>query len=183
MMLAVLAADWGLLLTRAALALVLGVLLLVWREPGPDDFVLVFGLYTLADGLAAGIVAFGARGTDGAGSLFAEAAVRAGSGVLALAAPGLVLPALPILVGLWAALSGLAQISVAAALRRELAGHWPIPVAAAFSLGFAIVCIVGQHAPLQLLAWEVAVYALLFFAVLMAFAHRMWQLACEMAKA
>ena len=29
----------------------------------------------------------------------------------------------------------------------------------------------------------VAVYALLFFAVLTAFAHRMWQLACEMAKA
>ena len=182
-MLAVLAADWGLLLTRAALALVLGVVLLLWRGPGADDFVLMFGLYTLADGLAAGIVAFGTKGTDGAGSLFAEAAVRAGSGLLALAVPGLVLPALSISLGVWAALSGFAQISVAAALRKELAGHWPIPVAAALSLGFAIICIVGQPAPLQLLVWGVAVYALLFFAVFTAFAHRMWQLACEMAKA
>ena len=182
-MLAVLAADWGLLLTRAALALVLGVVLLLWREPGADDFVLVFGLYTLADGLAAGIVAFGAKGTDGAGSLFAEAAVRAGSGLVALAVPGLVLPALSISLGMWAALSGVAQIAVAAALRRELAGQWPIPVAAALSSGFAIICIAGQPAPLQLLVWGVALYALLFFAVLTAFAHRMWQLAGEMTKA
>jgi hypothetical protein len=97
--------------------------------------------------------------------------------------PGLVLPALSISLGVWAALSGLAQIAIAAALRRELAGHWPIPVAAALSLGFAIICIVGQPAPLQRLVWGLAVYALLFFAVMTAFANRMWQLAREMAKA
>ncbi len=182
-MLAVFAAGWGLLLTRAALALVLGVLLLLWREPGADYFVLMLGLYSLADGLAAGIVAFGARGTDGAGSLFAEAAVRAGSGVVALVVPGRVLPALSISLGVWAALSGLAQIAVAAALRRELSGHWPVPVAAALSLGFAAICIAAHPASLQLLVWSATVYALLFFAVLAAFAHRMWQFALEMAKA
>jgi uncharacterized membrane protein HdeD (DUF308 family) len=182
-MLAVLATDWGLLLTRAAVALVLGVVLLLWREPGADDFVFMCGLYTLADGLAAGIVAFGAKRTDGAGGLFAEAAVRAGSGLVALAAPGLVLPALSISLGVWAAASGLAQIAVAAALRRELAGQWPIPVAAALSVAFAIICIAGPPAPLQRLVWGMAVYALLSFAALTAFAHRMWQLAGEMAKA
>jgi uncharacterized membrane protein HdeD (DUF308 family) len=182
-MLAVLAADWWLLLTRAALALILGVVLLLWREPGVDHFVLMVGLYTLADGLAAGTIAFGAKGTDGAGSLFAEAAVRAGSGVVALAVPLLVVPALSISLTVWAALSGLAQIAVAAALRRELAGHWPVPVAAALSLGLVPICIVGQRAPLQLLVWAVAVYALLLSVVLTAFAHRMWQLGREMAKA
>ena len=181
-MLAVLAADWGLLLTRASLALVLGVVLLLWREPGPDAFVLMVGLYSLADGVAAGIVAFGAKGTGGAGSLFAEAAVRVGSGLVAVAVPGLVLPALSIAVGVWAALSGLAQIAVAGALRRELSGQWPLPVAAALSLGFAAFWIAGRPAPQQLV-WGMAVYALLLFAVLTAFAHRMWQLAREMAKA
>lgn len=182
-MLAVLAADWGLLLTRAGLALVVGVGLLLWREPDAENFVLMFGLYTLADGLAAGIIAFGAKGTDGAASVFAEAAVRMGSGLVALAIPGLVLPSLPISLAVWAALSGLAEIAIAAALRKELAGHWPIPAIAALSLGFAVMCIVGQSAPLQRLVWGVAVYALLFFAVLTAFANRMWQLAREMAKA
>jgi uncharacterized membrane protein HdeD (DUF308 family) len=182
-MLAVLAADWGLLLTRAALALVLGVILLLWREPGADRFVVIVGLYSLADGLAAGIVAFRAKGTDGAGSLFAEAAVRAGSGLVAVAVPAVVLPALWLALGVWAVLSGCAQIAVAAALRKELAGHWPIPATAALSVGLAIVCVVGQSAPLQLLVWEVAAYGLLLFAVQTAFAHRMWQLAFEMAKA
>jgi uncharacterized membrane protein HdeD (DUF308 family) len=182
-MLTVLAADWGLLLTRAALALVLGVVLLIWRDPGVHNFVFAIGIYTLADGVTAGVIAAAAKGRDGAGSLFAEAAVRAGCGVVALAVPQLVLPALAIALGVWAALSGLAQIGVAAALRRELAGHWPLPAAAVLSFGFAVLCLVGQPAPVQRLVWGVAVYALLFFAVLTAFAHRMWQLAREMARA
>ena len=96
--------------------------------------------------------------------------------------PDVLSSALPLTLGLWAGLSGLAHIGEAAALRRELTGQWPLPVAAALSLVMAIWC-VWQGADLAILVRTLAAYVLLFFAVLMAFAHRMWQLAREMRKA
>ena len=181
-MLAVLAARWGLLLTRAALALVFGLILVPWPEPTASGFVLAFGLYTLADGAVAAIVAFGMGAEERPASWFVEAVVRVGAGLLALAMPDVLSSALPLSLALWAGLSGLAHIGEAAALRRELTGQWPLPVASALSLTMATWC-VWQGADLPTLARAMAVYLLLFFGVLMAFAHRMWQLAREMRKA
>jgi len=182
-MLDMLAGRWGLVLVRAALALIAGVLLLAWRDPGPDTFLRVFGIYALADGLAAGMLAVGARRASDASSLLLEAAIRSGGGLIAVAAPGLVAPSLSTWLGVWAGLSGLAQAAVAVSLRHEIAGDWPMPVAALLSLALATVCLGGWAADLPLLVWTVAGYCVLSFAVLMAFAYRMWQLACEMGKA
>jgi uncharacterized membrane protein HdeD (DUF308 family) len=181
-MLAVLAADWGLLLTRALIAVLLGIVALVWPELTLITFVVLFGVYTLLDGIAALTIAAGARGLPGFGSALFEGLVRLGAGLIALAIPGHVALVSPAFLAAWSGLSGVGQIAVAIVLRKELTGEWPLPLAGALSLLVAVFLAASPGAGLPVLVWSIGPYSILFGFALMVLTYRMWQLAQEMTK-
>jgi uncharacterized membrane protein HdeD (DUF308 family) len=90
---------------------------------------------------------------------------------------------LPALFAVWAALSGIGQFAAASALRRELTGEWPLPVAGALSLIAAGLLALGGRSPLRDVVWILGPYIIAFGCVVMVFAIRLWQLAREMARA
>ena len=175
-MLAVMAADWRELVYRASIALLFGMTVLI---VAPSRFVLLFILYTVADGIAALVLAFHVRGQIGFGSALLEGLVRFGAAFAMLAMARWPPVALAKVLAAWAGLSGIGQIGEAMALRGEMAGEWPLPIAGALSVLAAAVLLTIRHVDMAMLAWVVGIYALLWGVTLMVFAFRFRLLAIE----
>jgi uncharacterized membrane protein HdeD (DUF308 family) len=79
----------------------------------------------------------------------------------------------------WAIASGVAAIAGAVALRRDLVGEWPLPLAGSVSLLAGAMLITGPRPPE--LQWVMGPYALIFAWTLLALALRLRQLAYEIA--
>jgi uncharacterized membrane protein HdeD (DUF308 family) len=175
-MLAVLAADWRELIYRASIALLFGVAVLV---VAPSRFVLLFVFYTLGDGIAALVLAVHVRGHMGFGSALLEGLVRSAAAFALLAIARWPPVALARLLAAWAGLSGVGQLGQAMALRGEMAGEWPLPIAGALSIVVAAILLTIPHADMAMLAWVTGIYALLWGVTLMIFAFRFRLLAIE----
>jgi len=175
-MLAVMAADWRELVCRASIALLFGMTVLIVV---PSHFVLLFILYTFADGIAALVLAFHVRGQIGFGSALLEGLVRFAAAFAIFATARWPPVALAKVLAAWAGLSGIGQIGEAMALRGEMAGEWPLPIAGALSIVVAAVLLTIRHVDMATLAWVSGIYALLWGVTLMVFAFRFRLLAIE----
>jgi uncharacterized membrane protein HdeD (DUF308 family) len=181
-MLAELAGDWGLLLFRAAWAVLFGLLTLAWTDLSPTGLAILFAAYTSVDGIATSIIAIGTRGAPGFAWLLFEGLVRAGIGIVVFVMPAVMSRHLPALFAAWAALSGIGQFAAASALRRELTGEWPLPVAGALSLIAAGLLTLGIRSSQRDAVWILGPYSIAFGCVVMTFAIRLWRLGREMAR-
>jgi len=182
-MLAVLAGLWGLLLLRALTATLFGILALLWPGLTLTALIILFGAYALVDGTAALILAIGARGLPGFGSLLFEGLVGIAAGVLTFLYPGLTAIALLVVIAAWAILTGMGAIATATALRKELTGEWPLPFVGALSILLGLLLILRPGEGALALVWMIALYALVTGVTQMVLALRMRQLAQEMASA
>lgn len=179
-MLEALARNWLWLMCRAILAVSYGIVAFAWPHMTLVDFVFLFGLYAIFDGMVDLAIAIDAKAVQGFGTLLFEALVRIGGGLIALGEPGVIV-AFPRFLALWVMLSGVAEAAVAIVLRRELVGEWPLPFAAAISVIIALLLLLTPiTVGVPALRWLVAPYAMLFGVMLLAFARRLRQLAQEM---
>jgi uncharacterized membrane protein HdeD (DUF308 family) len=112
-MLGALAVNWAFLALRAAMALVFGVVVLVWPGLRSPQLVWIFSVYVLADGALALIVALDVKGVSGFGALLLESLVRIGVGLFVFASPPFAALAVVDVVAAWAFLSGIAALAVA----------------------------------------------------------------------
>jgi uncharacterized membrane protein HdeD (DUF308 family) len=174
----VLAVNWVFLLLRAIVAVLFGVAVLICPVPPSLAPVMLFAAYAAVDGVLALILALSVKGVPGFGSLLLEALVRLGIAIFAFASPARAALALDEVFAAWAFLSGLVAITVAVALRRDLSGEWPLPLAGAISV-LCGVLLVTVGAPE--LRWVAGPFALLFALTLVALALRFRQLAEEVA--
>jgi uncharacterized membrane protein HdeD (DUF308 family) len=179
-MLAVLAADWSLLLFRASIALLFGIAALVWPELTVS---VLFALYTLLDGIVVLIVAFHVKGLPGFGSFLLEGLVRFAAAFVVLAISDRSPMALAGFVAAWTGLSGIGQIAAAVILRKEMTGEWPLPAAGTLSLATAVLLLAIRDVGPRTLSWAVGPYSVLFGLALMVLAVRLRHLSLEMAKA
>jgi len=158
-MLAALAVSWPFLVLRASITAIFGTVVLVWPGLTPWQLVL-FGAYVAVDGVLALIVAFNVKGLPGFGNLLFEALVRLGVAMCAFVAPGRTALSLDAVFAAWAIASSVAAIAVAVALRRDLVGEWPLPLAGSVSLLAGTMLITGPRSPE--LQWVMGPYALIF---------------------
>jgi uncharacterized membrane protein HdeD (DUF308 family) len=182
-MLAVLVSEWGLILFRGLLALVFGTIVLFTPGATLAFLVLLFGGYTLVDAIFALLVASGTQGLHGSGSLISEGLVRGIVGAIACFSPGMTSNGLVALMAFWAASSGIAEIATAMALRAELTGEWPLPVAGALSIIFSVLLVLSRGRGVLGLTWLIGGYGVLFGIPLVILSLRLRQLAHEMAGA
>jgi uncharacterized membrane protein HdeD (DUF308 family) len=173
-----LAVNWVFLLFRAVVAVIFGIAAMAWPAPATWALVILFAAYAAVDGVLALLLALSVKGVSGFGSLLFEALVRIGVATFAFAAPARAALALNDVFAAWAVLSGIAALAVAAELRRDLTGEWPLPLAGVVSVlcGVLLVTIGGPD-----LRWVAGPFALLFALTLAALALRFRQLAYEVA--
>ncbi|MFC3998178.1 HdeD family acid-resistance protein [Nocardiopsis sediminis] len=163
--------HWWVLILRGAIAIVFGLLAVVWPAITLVVLAILFGFYALVDGAMAGVAAF--RAGDGSrGPLVVEAVLGVLFGIVALLWPGFTVLALALVIGAWAVVTGVFEVAAAVRLRKELAHEWLYVVSGVLSIAFGIVIWFIPGVGLAAVALLIGVYAILFGAVLIALGLR-----------
>ncbi len=172
-MAAVLIGNWWAMALRGAAALLFAAIAFVAPNLTATALILVFGAYTLLDGIFAFIAAQRAAHRHGRSwPLIVEGLLDIALAAICFIFPSVALVALIYLIGFWALLSGIALVIAGFGLLR-LNGHLLLVFAGLLSVALGIVLLAQPRAGVIAIAWWLGVYALLFGIVLVGAAFRM----------
>jgi|SRR5262252_6926439 uncharacterized membrane protein HdeD (DUF308 family) len=169
----ILSRSWWLLLVRGLVAIVFGVL--TWFQPGISlaALVLLFGAYSMADGILALWTAIaGRKDHEHWWVLLLEGLLGVGIGVLTFIAPNVTALALLFYIAIWAIATGVLEIVAAIRLRKEIQGEWLLILAGLASVVFGILLMAQPGAGALALLWLIASYAIVFGVVLVILAFK-----------
>lgn len=165
--------NWWAILIRGVAAIIFG----LWSMFAPAislvALVLLFGAYTLADGLFAIVTAVRQRRQqDRWGTLLLRGVLGIVAAVLTLFWPAITALSLVFLIAGWAIVTGALEIATAITLRKEISGEWLMVLAGIASVVFGILLVLfpGTGA-LAVVLW-IGAYALAFGVILVALAFR-----------
>lgn len=172
-MLALLQKHWWVLALRGALAVLLGVIALV--KPGVTlaTLVLVFGAYTLIDGVVTIANAIACRKErDHWGLLLLEGLLGVGVGIVTLTAPEITAVVLLMYIAAWWLVTGAMRIVAAIRLRKEIEGEWLMALSGVVSIACAVILMRAPAAGVLAFLGLIASFAIIFGIFLMALAFR-----------
>lgn len=166
--------NWWAVALRGLLAVLFGVVTLLWPGITLASLVLLWGVYAVVDGffmLAAAILG----GPEGAPrwSLLAMGLVSVAAGVIAFVSPGLTALALLFVIAAWAIVDGIFEIVAAIELRKVLTHEWLLGLAGAASIAFGVLMFVMPGAGALALLWAIGTFALVFGALTMVLGMRL----------
>ena len=125
-MLEVAARYWWVMLLRGVIAILFGLSALVWPEITVLALVLVFGVYSLLDGILGVSMAIGGKDMHGSDRLVVGlmGLVGIAAGVIAFVWPEITAVALLWVIATWAIITGLLEILIAVRFRKEITNEW-----------------------------------------------------------
>ena len=164
---------WPLVATRGAFAVVFGLFTLIWPAATVLVLAILYGIYALIDGAGGVMQAF--RGGD---TMHRVAYALLGLlgivvGILVLVWPGITVLLLATLVGIWAIITGVAEIVAAIRLRKQIEGEAFLILAGAISVLAGILIVINPIAGAFGIALIVGIYALLYGIMLLVLAFRL----------
>jgi uncharacterized membrane protein HdeD (DUF308 family) len=152
-------------------AILFGVALLVSPSMGLLTLVILWGAYAFADGIFNLVLA--ARGAQHWGWLLFEGIVSILAGVVTFLYPGITGLALLAVIAVWAIITGIAEIGAGIRLRKQIRGEWMLILAGILSIAFGILVIMYPGAGALGLVTVIAMYAILFGALLVGLSLRL----------
>ncbi len=162
---------WWSVAIRGAAAILFGILMLIAPGAGLLALVILFGAYAIVDG--AFNVAFAVRYRERWVALLFEGILSIAFGVLTFVWPRITGLALLLLIGIWAVVTGVAEIVAAIRLREVIRGEWLMGLADVLSIVFGILVLAFPGAGALAVAIWIAAYAIAFGAVLVALGFRL----------
>jgi uncharacterized membrane protein HdeD (DUF308 family) len=177
------ARNWGWFLFRGIVALILGLLAIFFPFSALTAFAFLFALFAFVDGISllisglAGAAAHGQRWW----ALVIAGLVGIAVGVIYLAWPGLATVSYAlvflVMIGVWAIVNGIGQVSAAIRLRKMIEGEWLLAIAGIFSILLGIIVLVVTAAvpgaSLLSVGLIIGFWALMAAAALIALAFRL----------
>ena len=155
-------------------AILFGLAALIWPGLTLTALVLLFGAYTLVDGVFAVVAALARAGRERRWwVLLLEGPLGIAAGVVTLAWPGITGLVLLLFIAAWAVITGVVEIVAAIRLRREIEGEFLLGLSGVLSVLFGLLLIVRPGAGAVAVAWLIGIYAILFGALLLALAFRL----------
>lgn len=158
----IVARAWWAFLLRGLLALVVGVVLLLFPEIGLPSLILAFAAWMTVDGIAELIGAWRTRGQRHWWVGILEGIAGIVAGLLAVLLPGVTALVLLFLVAAWAIVTGVLEIIAAVRLREEISGEVWMGLAGLLSVLFGLYLIVFPGAGLLSLLWLIGIFAIAF---------------------
>lgn len=150
--------TWGMWIVRGIASVLFGVLTLLRPGASIGALVFLYGFYALSDGAL--LLGFAFR-QEGRRALYViRGLFSVGAGVIAFLFPGLSAIALYILIGAWAVTSGLAEIAIAIAIRKDATGVGGLVVAGVLSLLCGVALLALPLAGVVALVGLIAAYAI-----------------------
>lgn len=153
-----LARTWSVWIVRGIASVLFGVLTLLRPGASISAIVLLFGVYSLADGALLLGFAFRYQGRKAPYLIRGLLSIAAGS--ITFVFPGLTAISLYVLVGAWAISAGIAEIAIAIALRNEALNASGVFVAGALSLACGVALLALPMAGVIALLGLIAAYAI-----------------------
>ncbi|HKQ97228.1 MAG TPA: HdeD family acid-resistance protein [Candidatus Polarisedimenticolia bacterium] len=169
----ILSRNWWVLLVRGLIAITFGVL--TWLRPGISlaALVLVFGAYALTDGvLAVWAAVAGRKEQEHWVVLLLGGLIGVGVGLLTFLAPGVTAIAILFYIAVWAIAKGVLEIAAAIRLRKEIDNEWLLGLGGAASVLFGLLLMSRPGEGALAVLWLIALYAVLFGALLVMLSFR-----------
>jgi uncharacterized membrane protein HdeD (DUF308 family) len=169
--------NWWMLALRGVLAIIFGLVALLFPGIALFAFIFVFAAYAIIDGIVTVIVSIGERGSLSRwGWVLLEGILSLVAGIVAIAYPGLTALVLLYIVAAWAILTGIAEIAIALTIRRQITQEWALGLAGLLSIAFGILLFVRPGVGLLTILWLVGIYAIIFgiLFIIRAFQLRSW---------
>ena len=164
----------GLLIVRGIVGVVFGLVAFAWPGITIAGLVVIFGAYTIIDGITTMILGLSRRAEYGRSWPAAiQGIVGIVVGVLTFIWPGLTALALVIFIGAWAIVTGVFEIAAAIKLRREITGEWMLALSGLLSLVFGVLVFAFPGAGAVGIAWVLGAYAMAGGVVLIALGVRL----------
>jgi uncharacterized membrane protein HdeD (DUF308 family) len=177
-MLTLSARNWWLLVLRGVLAVLFAVLAYFWPLTTVIALVILFGAYALVDGifaLAAALERIGRH--ERWGAMLVQGILGIGAGLVTFFWPGLTALTLLIIIGVWAIVTGVAEIVAAIQLREVIENEWLLALGGVLSVLFGVLVLIFPGAGALSVVWLIATYAFIYGVVLiiLGFRLRSWQ--------
>jgi len=169
-----LAKNWWSLVLRGVAAILLGLISFVWPVITLGALVLLFGAYSLVDGIVSIAGALRAsQAHDRWGALLIEGLAGIVAAIVTTAWPAITAIALVYVIAAWSLVTGVAALVAAVRLRKYIAGEWLLALSGILSVLFGIFIMIFPLAGALVLALWVGAYALVFGALLVALGFRL----------
>lgn len=173
-MFVILAHNWWMLLLRGIVALVFGVLCLAYPSVTLIVMTIMFGVYALLDGILALVSSISmVKGRARWWSTFVEGTVGVILGLVILIWPGITAFGLLYLIGVWAIITGIFEITAAIRLRQHFTNEWLLLISGAASVIFGLLILVVPRAGALAVVWWIGTYAIFFGMAFTALALRL----------
>jgi uncharacterized membrane protein HdeD (DUF308 family) len=166
--------NWWLLALRGLVAVVFGVLALMWPGATLITLVWLFGAFALLNGILSLVLAAKTpKGYPKVGSLIFGGLLGILAGLLALVMPGITALGLLILIAAWAIVTGVMELVAAVRLRKIITNEWLLILVGIASVAFGVILLLRPAAGALALIWLIGAWALVFGILLMILAFRM----------
>ena len=180
---AILFRNWWVLLLRGLVAIAFGVL--IWFQPGISlaALVLLFGAYSMADGILSVWTAIAERKErEHWGLLLVAGLLGIGVGILTFLVPGITALALVFYIAIWAIATGVLEIVAAIRLRKEIEGEWLLILSGLASVVFGVILMAQPGVGALAVLWLIATYAIVFGVLLVILAFKARSFVSEAAR-
>lgn len=166
--------TWWMFALRGLVAVIFGILALIWHEQVLQALVLVFGAFALVNGIMtifAGLSS--APYFSRWWALLLEGTAGVICGLMGIFMPDITTQALMYLIATWALFTGIFEIVVAIQFRRELENEWMLILGGLLSIAFGILMFIYPAAGAVSITWLIGSYAIIFGISEMIFAFRL----------
>ena len=173
-MLETLKTGWWLLVLRGIAALLFGVLAFVYPGMTAQVLVILFGAYSLVNGIFTLALAIRApKGTPGIGTLVLLGLLGIAAGLVTFFYPGITAISLLAVIAAWAVLTGIFEIVVAIKLRQQLSNEWMLILSGVLSVVLGVLVVLMPNAGALSIIWLIGAYAILFGVMMLAVAFKL----------
>jgi uncharacterized membrane protein HdeD (DUF308 family) len=176
--------NWWALLLRGLAAIAFGIL--TWYQPRISlaSLVLLFGVYSMADGILGVWSAVAApKDHESWWVMLLGGLLGIGIGLLTFFAPGVTALALLFYIAIWAIAKGVLEIVAAIRLRKEIKGEFWYILSGLASILFGILLTAQPGAGALAVLWLIAGYAVVFGVILVMMAFKARSFASHLASA
>lgn len=179
-MMDVLTQKWWAVALRGVLAIVFGIVALVFPGATLVSLAVMFGAYAFVSGVFAIVAAFGSRKRDAVWYVL-DGILGIAVGMATFFFPSITAQGLVFLIGLWAILTGIFE--VIAGFELPIKRDWLLVIAGIVSIIFGVLVFAYPVSGALAIVWLIGIYALVFGATMLALGIRLRSLRGSLATA